>query len=70
MLKERPLESGEGLANFWEDFGEARGGFTVCEVFLAGRPLSGIVSASGPFRKSVAEVIHNSGVKGEVWGLR
>ena len=34
MLRERLLESGGGLANAWEDFGEARGGLTLCEVFL------------------------------------
>ena len=34
MLRERLLEFGEVMPNAWEDFGEARGGLTLCEVFL------------------------------------
>ena len=38
MLGERLRESGGGLENAWEDFGEARGGLTLSEVSLEGGP--------------------------------
>ena len=66
MLRERLLESGEGLANFWEDFGEAWEGLTLTEVFLGGGPFGGIFSGTGPLKKSVVEFIHGAGVHCEV----
>ena len=53
MLTERLLEFGEVMPNACEDFGEARGGLTLCEVFsLEGGPLPDIFRELGPFEKA------------------